>query len=435
MRVIGRTPTKLRKLGNALTLTLGRTFECQRAQITLGESVFLDANEPHMLLICGKRGFGKSYTMGVVVEGLLSLPSEVRKSLCLVIIDAMGVFWTIQQPSQDPLSHYAGWEIEPRGFSVTVYYPQGLASKYTPYAQFFHKGFQLYPSELELADWLYLWEIGEGQAQAATLSQILKRVKVTRGKFYSLHDMMDALEEMEETENIKSALDRKFEKAISWGIFSDQGQRIEDVFAPGSCLVFDLSGAGELPWNVRTLLTALLCKKMYSRRAFVRTNEEISKIYGAEVSLAFPLIWLFIDEAHLFAPTEKATPATEPLLEWVRQGRRPGLSLVLASQQPGALDRRILSQCDTLIVHRLTAGQDSAAIGSRISEIYDAKSITEYMRVLPKEPGYAIVLNDLTEEIVPVRIRPRQSWDGGGSAKIEDYVDVEPLIDRSADTV
>jgi hypothetical protein len=98
------------------------------------------------------------------------------------------------------------------------------------------------------------------------------------------------------------------------------------------------------------------------------------------------------------------------------------------------LDRRILSQCDTLVVHRLTAGQDSAAIGSRISEIYDAKSITEYMRILPKEPGYAIVLNDLTEEIVPVRIRPRQSWDGGGSAKIEDYVDVEPLIDL-ADTV
>jgi len=60
---------------------------------------------------------------------------------------------------------------------VTVYYPEGLSDKYRPYAQFFHKGFQLYPSELELPDWLYLLDIGEAQAQAAVLSQVLKRVK------------------------------------------------------------------------------------------------------------------------------------------------------------------------------------------------------------------------------------------------------------------
>jgi hypothetical protein len=422
MIVIGRTASKLQKLGTALSIVLGKTFDSHSGSVTLGEEVLLDANEPHMVLICGKRGFGKSYTMGVIAEGLLSLPGEVRASLAMVIIDAMGVFWTIQQPSADPPERYGEWSISPRGFPVTVYYPQGLADKYLPYAQFFHKGFQLYPSELELPDWLYLLDIGEGQAQAAVLSQLLKRVKAMRGRYYSLEDMLEALEGTGAPENIYSALERKLQKASNWGIFSDQGQRIEDIFQAGSCIIFDLSGAGELPWNVRTLLTALLCKKMYSKRAFVRTNEEISRIFGEQIAITFPLVWLFIDEAHLFAPTERTTPATEPLLEWVRQGRRPGLSLVAATQQPGALDRRILSQCDTLIVQRLTAGQDSTAIGSRISEIYGAKSITDYMKILPKEPGYAIILNDLTEEIVPVKIRPRQSWDGGGSAKIEDYV-------------
>jgi len=422
MIVVGRTPSRLHKLGSALSVVLGKTFESKPSVVNLGEQVFLDANEPHMVLICGKRGFGKSYTMGVIAEGLLSLPAEARATFATVIIDAMGVFWTIQQPSPDSLENYRDWGISPRGFPVTVYYPEGLSDKYRPYAQFFHKGFQLYPSELELPDWLYLLDIGESQAQAAVLSQVLKRVKAMRGRYYSLEDMAEALEQVGAPENIYSALDRKLEKARNWGVFSDQGQRIEDVFQPGSFLVFDLSGAGELPWNVRTLLTALLCKKMYGKRAFIRTNEEISKILGEQVTVTFPLVWLFIDEAHLFAPAERATPATEPLLEWVRQGRRPGLSLVAATQQPGALDRRILSQCDTLIVQRLTAGQDSAAIGSRISEIYGAKSVSEYMKILPKEPGYAIVLNDLTEEVVPVRIRPRQSWDGGGSAKIEDYI-------------
>lgn len=422
MIVIGRSESKLARLGSALSICVGRTFDAKDRSFALGERVYLDVNEPHMVLVCGKRGYGKSYTLGVIAEGLLSLPPEARHSIALVIIDAMGVFWTIQQASADAGAELAKWEIEPKGFAMTVYYPQGLADKYRPYGQFFHEGFQLYPSELDLTDWLYLLEIGEAQAQAGLLSQVLKKVRALRGRYYALEDILEALGESDVADNIVAALERKFEKAIGWGIFSDQGKRLEDVFQLGSGLIFDLSGAGELPWNVRALLTALLCRKMYSKRAFVRTNEEIAKIYGEHIALAFPLVWLFIDEAHLFAPTEKATPATEPLLEWVRQGRRPGLSLVMATQQPGALDRRILSQCDTLIVQRLTAGQDSAAIGSRISEIHGAKSVSEYMKVLPREPGYAIILNDLTEDIVPIQIRPRQSWDGGGSAKIEDYV-------------
>jgi len=424
MGVVGRTPAKVRKLGEALSIVLGRAYQWDQRSLILEEEVRLDINEPHMLLICGKRGFGKSYTMGVILEGLLNQRADVRGALSLVVIDAMGVFWTIQQPSGSTSEVFDGWGIRPRGFAVTVYYPEGLGAKYRPYSQFFHKGFQLYPSELHLSDWLYLLDVGETQAQATVLARVIKLVKASRGRFYSVEDMLHSLDKVDAPENVRSALERKLEKVLTWGVFSDQGERIEDVFAPGTCLVFDLSGAGELPWNVRTLLTALLCKKMYSKRAFMRTNEEIARIYGSSIEVTFPLIWLFIDEAHIFAPNERTTPATEPLVEWVRQGRRPGLSVVLASQQPGALDRRILSQCDTLIVHRLTAGQDSAAIGSRISEIYDAKSITHYMKVLPKEPGYAIVLNDLTEEILPVRIRPRQSWDGGGSAKIEDYVTV-----------
>jgi len=434
MIVIGRTPAKIRKLDGALSIMLGKVYHQDRQRLTLEEKVWLDINEPHMVLICGKRGFGKSYTMGVILEGLLDQPAEVRHALSLVVIDAMGVFWTIQQPSGSPSKVFEEWGIRPKGFAVTVYYPAGLSAKYTPYSQFFHKGFQLYPSELHLTDWLYLLDVSETQAQAAILARVLKLVKASRGRFYSVEDMLRSLDKVKAPDNVKSALERKLEKVLTWGIFSDQGEKIEDVFAPGSCLIFDLSGAGELPWNVRTLLTALLCKKMYSKRAFIRTNEEIAKIYGSSIEITFPLIWLFIDEAHIFAPTERATPATEPLLEWVRQGRRPGLSIVLASQQPGALDRRILSQCDTLIIHRLTAGQDSAAIGLRISEIYDAKSITHYMKILPKEPGYAIVLNDLTEEIVPVKIRPRRSWDGGGSAKLEDYVPLGILFKQRQET-
>jgi DNA helicase HerA-like ATPase len=171
------------------------------------------------------------------------------------------------------------------------------------------------------------------------------------------------------------------------------------------------------------MLTGILVKKMYNKRSFDRSREEVKKIKGEHTEVNFPLVWLFLDEAHLFAPSGHSEPSTDPLVEWVRQGRRPGLSLVMATQQPGALDNRILSQCDTLIIHRLTAGQDSDAVGDKISELHDAQTISHYMQQIPKDPGYAYAMNDDAETIVPVKVRPRKSWHAGESAKLEEFLD------------
>ncbi|KXA89210.1 hypothetical protein AKJ57_05685 [candidate division MSBL1 archaeon SCGC-AAA259A05] len=317
---------------------------------------------------------------------------------------------------------YDEWGLRKEEFPVTVYYPHGLQEKYKDQQNYFHEGFKLYPSELSVTDWLFLLDIKDTQAQAGALNEIIEKAKDEYGKFYSIRDMVSKLEKSEIKENVKEALRRKLKKADSWGIFSEEGEEVEDIVKGGEFVVLDLSGAGELPWNVRTTLTAILVRKLYSKRSFARSVEEVAKVENKDFSAKIPLIWLFIDEAHIFAPAGQKTAATEPLVEWVRQGRRPGLSIVMATQQPGALDNRLLSQCDTLIVHRITAGQDSKAVGSRISEIHGSKSISAYMKNLPKEPGYALIMNDKTEELVPVKIRPRKSWHGGGSAKLEEYI-------------
>ena len=36
------------------------------------KSVYVDIDDSHVMLICGKRGQGKSYTMGVLCEGIIS---------------------------------------------------------------------------------------------------------------------------------------------------------------------------------------------------------------------------------------------------------------------------------------------------------------------------------------------------------------------------
>ena len=423
IRIVGRTNKETEKLRLRYTSFLGREFNFSGSNIEFSNEVYIDVNNPHMVVICGKRGYGKSYTIGVLVEGLANLDPEIRRNLGIVIVDCMGIFWTFQVPNKEQEAILKEWGLQSKGFDISVYYPEGLKEKYSKYPQYFHEGFILYPSELNLEDWMYIFDIDETQAQTGLLAKVLENAFDEYGSFYSLKDLIKLTELSEEKENIKNALLRKLTSAQNWGIFSDKGKRIEEIIQPGKIIVLDFSGAGELPWNVRTSLTAILIRKIYSKRAFARSEEEIERLRKGKMSLkGVPLTWLVLDEAHIFVPAGRTTVATDPLLTWVRQGRYPGLSILLATQQPGALDPRILSQCDILIIHRVTAGNDSAAIETRISEIYDSQPMGFYMKTLPKEPGYAMIMDDKTEKIISVLIRPRQSWHAGESAKLQEYV-------------
>ena len=44
----------------------------------------------------------------------------------------------------------------------------------------------------------------------------------------------------------------------------------------------------------------------------------------------------------------------ERLIQWAKEGRQPELPLVVASQQPAALDMEVPSQCDMIISHAMT---------------------------------------------------------------------------------
>ena len=54
------------------------------------------------------------------------------------------------------------------------------------------------------------------------------------------------------------------------------------------------------------------------------------------------------------------------MIEYVKRGRDAGLSLVMATQQPSAIDDRILSQVNLTINHRLTFQTDINAATNRL---------------------------------------------------------------------
>jgi len=72
-----------------------------------------------------------------------------------------------------------------------------------------------------------------------------------------------------------------------------------------------------------------------------------------------PRTWLLMDEAHVLAGNEEPSVAREALVKYAKEGRNYGLSLGLATQQPGALDSRLMSQVETAIIHQFTDHRDA----------------------------------------------------------------------------
>jgi DNA helicase HerA-like ATPase len=123
----------------------------------------------------------------------------------------------------------------------------------------------------------------------------------------------------------------------------------------------------------------------------------------------YGLPWLLVDEAHV-AFDGVAAPALETLLT---RGRAPGVSLVCATQRPGALPPVVASQSDLLVAHRLTAEADVAALSACEATYVEGRLRDR----LPADRGEALVVDDHTESVHVVRVRERETRHEGASPR------------------
>src|SRR5690606_16050091 len=68
-----------------MELMLGR-------DLTSHSNVYLDASGTRAILVCGKRGSGKSYSLGVLLEELITVGG---RNVIPIVIDPMGIFHTM----------------------------------------------------------------------------------------------------------------------------------------------------------------------------------------------------------------------------------------------------------------------------------------------------------------------------------------------------
>ncbi len=405
--VVGRDSEDLGRFGTNGTVCIGRHLVGEGEEAHLTAPLLMDVLRPHVIILCGKRGEGKSHTMGVIAEEMMKLSDDVGKKLCGLIIDTQGIFWTMKFPNEKESGMLAGWGMKPSGFGVSVYIPEGQKSFFADSDVEFDGVFSISPDELEADDWLSVFSLERNNPLGILLQRSVNRIK-GRKAAYSIDNIIDSIREERGFENEKLALENRFEAARTWGIFGSS--QMPGILEPGKISIIDVSLT---PQNVRALLVALVCRNVFMERTKARRKEEIAETEGTYIRKT-PLCWIFIDEAHNFVPNDASTASSETLLRIVREGRQPGISMVLATQRPNKLDPDVLAQCDMVISHRLTSKADIDALRA-IMQTYMLYDIAKYINELPKLKGVAIVLDDNSERLYTARVRVRQSWHAGSS--------------------
>lgn len=259
-----------------------------------GAAVGVDVDGPHAALVVGKRGTGKSYTLGVIAEGLADAPG-----VSPIVVDPMGVF--------DGLTAMGGTVVEPA----------------------------VRPAMLPPATWPDLLGLDPAGGPGGLLWRVVARAVDRHGEATSIDTFRETLASIDAPDATRRVVGNHLDLAASWDVFDADAPPIATLL-DGTPTVIDLAGTPDVAGGavVRSLARGL---------------------YDACVAGDVPrLPWLLIDEAHAYFDGI-ADPALRTVLT---RGRAPGVSLVCATQRPEALPPVAISQADLILAHRLTAERD-----------------------------------------------------------------------------
>ena len=397
--------------GEDVLLYMGRYLARDRSS---GSHVSLDVNKPHAVFIAGKRGYGKSYTMAVLMEGLMMLPDEIRSNVSSVVIDTMGIFWTLGKANKVQEELVIGWGFEPLSFDIDVFVPAGSLSSYEE-RHINVKPISLPISEMDGYEWCRLFGIGPVSPSGVLIVRLTDELR-NKGSF-SFEDIIASVIADKRADPVaKSAVENHFRTAEAWGIFSETGVGIAELVKGGSTSVIDVSTIRSEA--VRSALVSSIARSIYHLRLEARRSYERRMMGDNSVENGIPMVWMFIDEAQQFLPAQGETLASDVLLnEWLKQGRQPGLSLVLATQRPASIHPDVLSQSDLVICHRLTS-QDDINVLESVRPTYMKDNFGDSIMKMGSDKGIAFVVDDNTEATHIIRMRPRLSWHGGDDPSV-----------------
>jgi hypothetical protein len=438
---VGRKTSVYRTHGTKASMDIGMVAE-ERSDSAgfYGKRILMDSISPHAVFICGMRGSGKSYTLGVIAEELALKNDAVG----VIIIDPMGIFWSMNGPNkvereQDLLTT---WDLKPTSIdNIQVFIPAGYA--HDAPEETWDKIFTIRPSELTADDWCLTFGFDRFDTMGLLIDRVIEKVREgfttsdgqhvsARGEMYGIPEMIECIESEEGIlsrkqgfkNSTRRALIARLKGAVEWGIFHKEGTKLRDLSRRGQISVIDVSFLQD---NVRALIVGILARNILQTRKRTSRKEAVG-LSGLFETI--PVTWLMIDEAHILVPgSGRKTAATDALIEYVRQGRQPGCSIVLATQQPSAIDSRILSQVDIVICHKLVYEDDIKAVLRRMpSEVPERFQEDHFIKNLPI--GMAIIgdKQEETSRCFLASVRPRISQHEGRER--QPILEINPSVMR-----
>jgi len=345
-----------------------------------GARLALDVDRPHAVAVVGKRGYGKSYTLGVLAEELAVTPRVAP-----VVLDPMGAFRPAgdgAEESPHAVRHTGEGQHGDTADSRPVgagHSPDAVPARVVPEPR-------VAPDALAPRSWCALVGLAPDSPAGALVWEAASTAATVEGMCRAVGDSGGRPADVRAARNHLRMADR-------WDVFDADGLGPADL-AAGPVTVLDLSGLDPAPTNA---VGRVVADSLYRARVEERLDR---------------LPWVLVDEAHAFF----GGVAADGLRTLLTRGRAPGVSIAVATQRPAALPTVCLSQSDVLVSHRLTSEADLSALESARPTYMDAS----FDRRMPTDVGEAVVVDDSTETVHAVRVRERTTPHGGDSPRASD---------------
>ncbi len=377
-----------------------------------GEEIGFSASRARAILVCGKRGSGKSYTLGVLAEEVFAQGNSV-----VILVDPMGIYWTMAVSGEIKAAEAKLWSVKAGKLPVKILMPGEPVShfggrvveKMRSLGIAFQR-FSLNASEISPDGWCAFYEYSVNEPSGIVLYRAVGEL-AKGGDFFTIEQIAERIkEDAKAQDKTKEALLNRLAMTKDLGLFSDKYQNTSSFFDSKYINIIDISMLYLSAYGLRNLIVGSILRSLFRRAALDRRFEDLGLQSSEE------RIWLFMDEAHQFIPSGKRTLSKDIITSWVKEGRQPGLSSVFTSQQPSALDNDILSQCDLMIIHRVTNMEDVQAL-NKLRQEYMVADLKDFLMAV-KGPGDALLLDDESERIAVMKVRPRMTKHGGTERRV-----------------
>jgi len=424
--------------------------------------VYMDISSEKVIAIFGKRGQGKSYTLGSLIEGLITQEpvtsiSKLQNRRAVLLFDTLNIYQWMDVPLDSDISRnypeiqkqakaLEGWDISPEKLKVKVWFPAGFPSNFNSRR---HKELLLRISDFSIEDWGLLLGLDTiRDIKGQLLAEVFMKVKnigwdhcnghhIEPNESYSMNNMLDCLENDTDYQNsgvfrneTVRAVHQQLLAFSRLPLFQGEGTALNELLEAGTVSVILLN---RLPQDLRGVLVSVLIRRLLRERSMAseatkdlmvnpNLSNENKQLLRNFLKSAVPKTWVVIDEAQNVIPSERKTSASESLIKFVKEGRNFGLSFVVTTQQPKALDRSVMSQVETFIVHKLVSQNDIEYVFENIKCPFPEEAKEDIRMLSSREllrdidRGQVIVSDTNSPRSFVMQVRPRVCVHGGFEA-------------------